>query len=248
MIRDFVLGVYDGFRGAAYLLAHPRLWGWVLAPAVVAGIVLVLAVGGLVTWLSAPLAAVAAFLPGHWGENVMKLLVGLAGTVLSITIFISFAALIAGPFNEELSESLEEHETGVAPPKWRLGRFLWDLAVGLVHSARRAFAYLLVIVALLIVGVAVPVAGTIAAAVLGFIATARFASYDAYDAVFARRRFKYRAKLAYLREHRWRTLGLGAVVALPLLVPGVNILGLAIGATAATLRMIDQRDDAKPPR
>jgi CysZ protein len=100
---------------------------------------------------------------------------------------------------------------------------------------------------LLIVGIAVPVVGTTVAAVLGFIATARFASYDAYDAVWARRRYRYRAKVGYLRENRWRTLGMGAVVAPLLLVPGLNVVALAIGATAATLRMIEQersRDSA----
>jgi uncharacterized protein involved in cysteine biosynthesis len=93
---------------------------------------------------------------------------------------------------------------------------------------------------LLILGVAVPVVGTVLAAVLGAIATARFASYDAFDAIWARRRYRYRAKIAYLREHRWRTFGLGAVVGLVLVVPGLNVVGLSIGATAATLRVIDQ--------
>ena len=74
----------------------------------------------------------------------------------------------------------------------------------------------------MILGVALPVVGTITATVLGFIATARFGSYDAYDAVWSRRRLRYRAKVAYLREHRWRTLGLGAVMAGILVVPGLN--------------------------
>jgi uncharacterized protein involved in cysteine biosynthesis len=117
-------------------------------------------------------------------------------------------------------------------------RFLGDVAIGIVHASRRVIVYVVVMLALLILGLVVPVAGPVIAAILGAIATARFASYDAYDAVWARARWRYRAKVTYLREHRWRTLGLGAVVAVFLLVPGVNIIGLSIGATGATLRSV----------
>ena len=70
-----------------------------------------------------------------------------------------------------LSESIEEHETGVPSPKFSLLRFLGDAAVGAVHASRRVVVYLFVILGLLILGVALPVVGTITATVLGFIAT-----------------------------------------------------------------------------
>ena len=92
----------------------------------------------------------------------------------------------------------------------------------------------------MILGLVGPRVGTVIATVLGAIVTARFASYDAFDAVWARRRYKYRQKTAYLREHRFRTLGMGGVVGAMLVVPGLNVIGLSIGATAATLRVIEQ--------
>jgi uncharacterized protein involved in cysteine biosynthesis len=75
--------------------------------------------------------------------------------------------------------------------------------------------------------------------VIGTYATARFASWDAYDAVWSRRRLRYREKVGYLREHRWRTLGLGGIVSIVVIVPGINVIGLAIGATGATLRSLE---------
>ncbi|HEU4615092.1 MAG TPA: EI24 domain-containing protein, partial [Kofleriaceae bacterium] len=135
---------------------------------------------------------------------------------------------------------IEEHETGVPGPRFSIVRFLGDLAIGIAHAARRVSIYVLVMGALLVVGIAVPVIGTIVASVLGAIATARFASYDAFDAIWARRHYRYRAKTEYLRANRWRTLGMGAVVAVMLVVPGLNLIGLAVGATAATLRVIEQ--------
>ncbi len=240
MLGELVLGVYDGLRGAAYLARHPRLWKWVIAPAIVAAVLLIVAVGGILSALSGPIAALAALLPGSWADNVLRLIAGVVLAIASVSIFISLAALIAAPFNEELSESIEEHETGVPGPRFSFGRFLVDVAIGMAHAARRVSVYVLVMGALLVVGIAVPVVGTIVAAVLGAIATARFASYDAFDAIWARRRNRYRAKVSYLREHRWRTLGMGAVVGVMLVVPGLNVVGLAVGATAATLRVIDQ--------
>jgi uncharacterized protein involved in cysteine biosynthesis len=240
VLGQLVLGVYDGLRGAAYLATHPRLWIWVIAPALVAAILLITVIGGSLWALSAPIAAIAAYLPGHWADNVLELIAGVILAIASVSIFISVAALIAGPFNEELSESIEEHETGVPAPRFRFGRFLADLAIGIIHAARRVFVYLFVMGGLLVIGVVVPGIGTTAAAVLGFIATAQFASYDAYDAIWSRRHYRYKQKTKYLDDNRWRTLGLGAVVSVPLVVPGLNVIALAIGATGATLRMIDQ--------
>jgi len=245
VIGELVKGVYDGLRGAAYLAHNPRLWVWVIAPAVLAAIILIVAVGGIVGLLSPWIAAIAAYLPGSFAANVMKAVLWLVGLIAGVSIFISLAALIAAPFNEELSESIEEHETGVPAPKFSIVRFLVDLAIGIAHAARRVTVYLVIMGGLLILGIAVPVAGTTVAAVLGAIATARFASYDAFDAIWARRRYRYRAKVAYLREHRWRTLGMGSVVAVLLVVPGLNVIGLSIGATAATLRVIDQERSRK---
>lgn len=236
-------GVLDGLRGALYLVRHPRLWKYVLAPLVVAAVLLAFGVGGALTLLSGPIAALAALLPGTWADNVLTLLAGVALTIASITILISVAALVAGPFNEMLSEAIEEQETGAASPPFRVLGFVRDVVVGIYHAARRVFVYLLVLAVLLVIGVAIPVVGTIAAAILGAIATARFASWDAYDAVWSRGRMRYRDKVAYLRAHRWRTLGLGAVVAPILVIPGLNVVGLAIGATGATLRTLATRSE-----
>jgi CysZ protein len=244
VLRELLGGVYDGMRGALYLVRRPRLWLYVVLPAVVATLILIATVGSLLTLLSGPIAAVSAFLPGTWADNVLTLLAGIALTIASFSILISIAALIAGPFNEMLSETIEERETGVAGPPFRVLGFVRDLVVGILHAARRVSIYLVVMLVLLAVGIVVPVIGTIIAAVVGALATARFASWDAYDAVWSRRRLRYRDKVAYLREHRWRTWGLGGIVAVVLIVPGLNVVGLAIGATAATLRCLDQSREA----
>jgi CysZ protein len=235
MVGEFVRGVLDALHGALYLVTHPRLWKFVLAPLAVAAILLVVVIGSSISLLDRPITALATYLPGTWGDDVLRVLAGVVLTIAGAVMFVSVAALIAGPFNEMLSESIEERETGLGSPP---GTFLRDLVVGLVHSLRRVAVYLVVMTLLLVIGVAVPVVGTMIAMVLGAIATARFASYDAYDAVWSRRRLRYREKMQAMRDDRWRTLGLGAATATLVVVPGLSIIGLAIGATGATLRRV----------
>lgn len=247
MLADLLRGVFDALRGAAYLVTHPRTWKFVIAPAIVAAVLLIVAIGSVLTLLSGPIAALAAYLPGSWADNVLQLLAGVVLAIASVVIFVSVASMIAGPFNEMLSEAIEEHETGATSPPFRLVPFLRDLVVGLAHAARRVAVYLVVMIALLVAGIAIPVVGSVIALLLGAIATARFASYDAYDAVWSRHRLRYRDKVSYMRNDRWRTLGLGATISILLIVPGLNVLGLAIGATGATLRRVaDLRAASRP--
>jgi uncharacterized protein involved in cysteine biosynthesis len=229
MLRGVTAGALDAVRGALYLLRHPRLLKWTVAPLVVVTAVAVVTLGWLVALLGA---------------------VGLVGwTSLSIgcaTVIVTVAALVSGPFNELLAEAVETYETGKPPPRFSLSRLMYEIAISIAHAARRGVAHLAFIVVLLVIGRFVPVIGaTVAAIGSGWVA-ARFAAYASYDATWARRHWSYRQKLSYLGARHWRTLGLGAVVAATLVVPGVNVIGLAIGSAGATLRMIAEEQARSP--
>jgi uncharacterized protein involved in cysteine biosynthesis len=221
MLRGFVAGVLDAVRGAGYLLRHPRLLKWVIAPALVVTLSALLLFGWVVALVGA---------------------VGLVGwTSLAITcaiVIVAIAALVAGPFQERLSEEIEIRETGVRPPPGGAVRFLHEVAISVVHAARGGAVRLVMIGVLLVVGRFVPVVGPAIAAIGSAWVAARFAGYATYDAVWSRRHWSYREKVRYLHTRLWRTLGLGSVVAVMLAVPGVNVLGLAIGSAGATLRML----------
>jgi CysZ protein len=108
------------------------------------------------------------------------------------------------------------------------------------------FLYLLLVLALLIVSAVIPVIGAIVAAALGAYVTASFAAYDAYDAIWARRRWRYADKVAYVKQRRWRAIGLGGVVAALMLVPGLNLVALSMGAAGATLAFLDDERAGLP--
>lgn len=240
-MSELARGVRDVGRGFAFLNAHPRLWGWVIAPAMVSLIVLlalVIAVSRLLTQVVASLTAhLPSWLDGaaSWG---LSIIVGIALAVGAMFVFVTLAGLIAGPFCELLSEAVEVQLTGREGPPFSLARFLSDAATGIGHALRRLVGSIFGAIFLFALSF-VPVVGTIAAVVIGSWFAARAAAYDSYDAVLARRALAYRDKLAFLHTHRSRTLGLGAAVAGLLLVPGVNLVALGVGAVAATLAAHD---------
>ena len=225
MVRQLIAGVMDGVRGAAYLVRHRPLFKWVVGPVLVVTLVAAMTFG----WLLALVGAVG--------------LVGWTSlAIVCATVIATIAMLIAGPFNELLSEAIEEREAGLRPPSFSAARFVHEVAVSIAHAARRGAAHVVFLVCLLVVARFVPVAGSVLAVIGSAWVAARFASYAVYDAVWARRHWRYRDKTAYLRGDRWRTLGLGALVAMTLVVPGLNVVGLAIGSAGATLRMIREEE------
>jgi CysZ protein len=230
-------GVRDLQRGLGVLRAHPSLWKWVVAPAVatcalIAGLVIAVlhlrhpVVGWITAHLPAWLAQVASSLVTT--VVVVGLSIGVA------LVFVPLAGMIAGPFNEMLSEHVEAKLTGKPPSPFALRELLHGVSLSIVHGARRLLAMLAGIAVVFAVGF-VPVIGTVAAAVIAAWLAATATAYDCYDAVLARRFMGYRAKLAYLSHHRRRTVGLGAAVAVMLLVPGLNLVALGLGAAGATV-------------
>jgi CysZ protein len=209
---------------------------------------LFLVIGAILAFVSPWIAAIVAFVPGQWAERLIEIVAWIVLAIASMSIVLSLAALIAGPFNEMLSEAIEEKVTGVPGPKFRLGHFLVDAITGAIHALRRIAIYLFLMGLLLLTGLLIPVVGTVLSAAGGAIITARFASYDAYDAVYARRRMNYRDKMTALNISLGRSMGLGALVSAVLIVPGLNLVALSIGAAGATLASVTPQPATKSLR
>jgi CysZ protein len=235
-MRQFATGIHDVGRGLAVLRAHPTLWRWLVAPALATLVLLVVAIAAVVhlvhpvvAWVSDRLGWVASIAGG-----LLTLLVAGVLACAGLLVFTQVAGMIAGPFNEQLSERIESVLTGRHPSPFSLREFAHGAALSVLHSARRISAALIGVALVFVVGT-IPVIGAAAALVLAAWFTATAAAYDCYDAVFGRRAMAYRDKMAYLARHRGRTLGLGVAVAGMLLVPGLNLVALGLGAAAATV-------------
>jgi CysZ protein len=236
-MHQLATGVRDVGRGLAVLKAHPSLWKWLIAPAVISLVLMAAAVVGILHAVDPVAGWLAGHLPGWLASIAGTLLRVLVLVVLGIAglfVFTTVAGMIAGPFNELLSEHVEAVITGRPAPPFSLREFVHGAILGIVHGIRRLVATLVGLALVFALGF-VPVIGTIAAVPLGIWFAATAASYDCYDAVLSRRAMAYRDKLAYLAHHRWRTLGLGVAVAGMLLVPGLNLIALGVGAAGATV-------------
>lgn len=239
---ELVRGTGDVARGFRFLTAHPRLWWWVMAPAVVT-LFFIVAVIWTVLVISAPLVAlVSGWAPDFMAPFAGALLRVLAVAGLSVVgflVYVSLSGLFAGPFCELLSEAVEERVTGAPAPPFSPLAFVRGLVLGVLHAARRLAVYLFALALALAAGSFVPVVGhALGAALAGYFA-ATTAAYDCYDAVFGRRLWRYRRKQEFLRAHRGRTLGLGAAVAALLLVPFCNLVALGVGSIGATLATLE---------
>jgi CysZ protein len=234
-------GFSDAGKALDFLKSRPRLWKWLVMPAIVTLLVLVGLVIGVAALVDPLIAWVAAHVPS-WLEAIVSWIlriVVIAGVgMAAMVIFVAVAGMIAGPFNEMLSEAVEEELTGKAGPPFAFGTFVRDAFVGIAHALRRLALSLVWLVLLFVLGF-VPVIGTIAAFAIGLYIAAGASAYDAYDAVMSRRGFSYAQKQAFLAKHRSRSMGLGGAITGLLFVPFVNLVALGLGATAATLATVE---------
>jgi CysZ protein len=240
-------GFGDVRRGFTFLNAHPRLWGWVMAPALVTLILL----GGLILIVSRMLDSIVTKLTGYLPAFLsdvagvgLSILVVIGLGAAALLVFISLAGAIAGPFCELLSEAVEQKLTGKNSPPFSLPQFVADATKGIAHSLRRLFGSLFGAVVLLALSF-VPLAGSLAALLIGGWFAARAAAYDSYDAILSRRSLSYADKIAFLENHSGRSLGLGAAVAAMLLLPGLNLVALGVGAVGATLACHELASEAQ---
>jgi CysZ protein len=236
-VREVSRGVSDVGKALDFLKSRPRLWKWLVMPALVTLVLVVGVVLGTIALVDPLVAWAAAHVPS-WLEGIvswiLRIVVIVGVGMAAIVVFVGVAGMIAGPFNEMLSEAVEEELTGKQGPPFAFGAFVRDALVGIAHALRRLATSLVWLVLLFALGF-VPVVGTIAAFVIGLYLAASGCAYDCYDAVLARRGMAYRDKQAFLAARRQRSMGLGAAVAGMLFVPGLNLIALGVGATAATL-------------
>jgi CysZ protein len=249
-VEQLTSGFRDVGWGFRVLRAHPVLWKWVIAPAVITLLVFAGLIAGIVALVSPIRDWIGSHLPGVLAGVASSLLTTLIVIGLSIcclSLFVSIAGIIAGPFNEALSERIEATLTGQPMTPFSAREFAHGAVLAVGHGIRRLLASLVGLILVFALGL-VPVIGTIAAALFGGWLAARGAAYDCYDAVLARRFLPYRDKLDYLARHRMRTLGLGAAVAGMLLVPGLNLVAFGLGTAGATVAAHALAHDAQRAR
>ncbi|MBI3890910.1 MAG: EI24 domain-containing protein [Candidatus Wallbacteria bacterium] len=158
-----------------------------------------------------------------------------AYTVLASFVFTALANLIAGPFNERLSERTEEMVTGKAESSVLTFRQAFGrLGKSFVMQLKKILFFVLLQV--LILGTyLIPLFGPIVHAVLAAVVTIWFLASEFLDYPMERREISYRMRLYFAWTHRWEVLGFGIAVAFWLAVPVLGFTALPVSVVGGTL-------------
>ena len=245
-MSSFQKGMGDMAWATSMLARTPKLWGYVLAPALVAAIIAGLAVYFLFGPLVGYADGAVDWLPGFLSfiGSILRFLVLIPLLGIGYVIFIAAAALCTAPFCEQLSESVEVSLSGEEPPAFSFATLLKDFALGISHSVKRIVSYLLVMLGLFVASFFLPLIGALLFAFGGAWVTMRFTAYDALDAVWARKSLRYADKMTKLKQVRARAYGIGAVTSLMMLVPGLNFFAMPLAAVAATRLHVEELSNA----
>jgi len=180
------------------------------------------------------------FITGNNSNDITFLfkLLNIALIILSIIIilficyllFIIFGGLVTAPFNEELSQRVEEIVTGTKAEK--LGFWL-DAFVSIKGETQKIIFYLSVLCILFLIGL-VPVAGNFISVVLGLIFSFYFNALDFLDYPLTRKLAAFRTKLKVTSSGKMITYGFGCISFLMMFMPVINVFMKPILVVAGT--------------
>ncbi len=236
-LQRFGRGFRYPFIGIRYLAGRQDLWGWVAIPAAINLVMLVIGIAS--SWLAAPrLLELAWTRPAEGlalvGWVVLAWILRLAmAAIVGMGVYL-VAGVLSAPFNEVISERVEQAELGDAGEPWGLAVFLRDTGISIVHSLLSIALYGLIMAPLLVVNL-VPGLGSAFYLVASWSVTALFLSREMLDGVTSRRRMNLPAKFRLVRGNLALCLGFGVATNLLLWIPLLNFVCMPMSVVGATL-------------
>ncbi len=243
-LARFTAGFRYPFAGVRHVMANPRLWSYAVVPAFLT--VLMIGGAGWIAWTQAPeLLALVLDPPAEARETIRQTLywlgwflalgvVGLLTFLVGAVTCYAVGGLIAVPFNDFLSQAVEESILGSRNEAFTWQLFLSDLRMSLGHSLLGLLAWATVMVPVVLLNLA-PVIGTLAASAIGGVVTTTFLTREMLDGPLSRDRLPFGEKLNVLKAHKALTLGFGAATAALLWVPGLNLVSMPCAVVGGTL-------------
>jgi CysZ protein len=245
-VRQFFTGAGLLGRGLQLVLRSPRLLGLGLLPALISGVVYVIALIVLVKLLP-DLARWSTGFANGWAagpRDLLEVLAGLAilglAVLLGILTFTAVTLAIGDPFYERISERVEDQFGGV--PNAVEVSFWPALRRSVIDSIRLIVLSIVVGVPLFLIGL-IPAVGQIVSPVLGALAGGWLLAVELTGVAFQRRGQRLRHRRKVLRANRPITLGFGVAVFLCFLIPlgAILLMPAAIaGATLLSRRVLGQ--------
>lgn len=236
-VRCFLRGLTAPLQAARLLWRTRGIKRYAVLPLLVNALLFIFLALAAVHWIL-PAVALEQYAPawsgavGVWVLATFKWLIG--AVLLFIFFFFGFTAVgmvVASPFNDLLSEKVEVAICGSGREAllgWRswARATLWSLWDSLLIALGQLGCTLLALPFLLI-----PVVGVAPL----FLINAWFAGLGFMDFPLARHFLRRAHRRAGLGPRRWEIFGLGTGMTLLLAIPGLGLLILPLGVTAATV-------------
>lgn len=243
--QELLRGFAYPLRGYRILKKHPglaRYWAW---PMLLTALALVLS-----TWLalryhddllrlvwSEPALTANMFVRGAYA---LVRALGFVLTLATLVVLCSVGSiLLAAPFNDALSEAIEEREAGRPPLPFQLGRLVREVAQTLGFSVLRLTLYAAIVGPLWALSWFVPGVGQVLYLTAWLLFTAAYFALDFVDWPATRRGWSIRARFALLRAYPLRMFGFGCAVWLCLYVPLLNLAFMPLSVAGGTLLFLD---------
>jgi CysZ protein len=171
---------------------------------------------------------------GFWLEVLHIVLLVLSFVLLLFIcylIFIVLGGLITAPFNEEISQRVEEivtqgtiqHKTG----------FWEDAYISMKGEAEKIVFYLVILFVIFLLNL-VPAVGNVLSAVIGTIFSFFYNALDFLDYPMTRKKMRFKEKLKVTRSGKMLTYGFGCTAFLLMFLPVVNVFMKPILVVAGT--------------
>ena len=235
---DFFTGIGLLGKGLAMYGRSPRLLVLGILPAFLAFVLLSTGFV-LVLYFIGPESRAVTWFADNWDKGVRdatRILAGVAIVVgLTFLAIISYTALalaVGDPFYERISQRVEARygDSGSTAnlPWWK------ELARSVGEAVRLLAFSVLIAILVFLIGL-IPVAGQVAAPILGGVVGGWALVVELTGIPFARRGLRLRQRRRILRRYGWLSLGFGVAVFVCFLVPFGAVLVMPAAVAGATL-------------
>lgn len=173
----------------------------------------------------------------QWLYWPLLVLFTLASLVIAFYSFSLLANLIGAPFNGLLSEAVERHLTGAAPPQSGIKQMLVDFVPDMVNEVRKLVFFVLWAIPFLVLFL-VPLV-QLAAPVLWIFFSSWMLAMQYIDYPMANYKLRLKSVRQAMAQQRFMSLGFGGMTMFATMVPIGNFIVMPAAVAGATAFWVD---------
>jgi len=172
-------------------------------------------------------------------HSVLEFLLGALLFVVGVIVVQLLSSVIAAPFNDALSETLERRWTGEPGADFRWSSLFKDLGRTVVLELGKVTLFVAVMLPAFVLSLLVPGVGQALYTVAGTTFTIGYLGLDYVDWPAARRGLSVGERASFFRRHAMPMLGFGAGVWVFLFFPFLNLLFMPAAVAGGTRLFLD---------